>query len=164
MYLFLGFQIWFLPIAMFSTYFPFSRFKENEFELGSCAIQSSPLLAGKVSMISSIILSSLFLETSKRIVLFSIFSSEKLNCSSINAVTLSLAICNSFSFSQSLRFFRPFSVFLFNLSLGCTGTCFTKTTSSLVTLANLSLGCTGTSFAKATSSSSLLFSILIFFF
>ena len=113
-------------------------------------------------MILPIILSSLILETSKRIVLFTIFSGEKLNFSSKSTVTLSLAICDSFSFSQSLGCFRSVFIFLLNLSLGCTDTCFRKTMSSLVALANLSLGCTGTYFTKTTSSSSLLFGIFIF--
>ena len=70
------------------------------------------VIAGKCSMISSIILSLLILETSKRVNLFSIFSGEKLNFLSISVVTSSLAIRDSFSFSRSFGCFRPFFVFL----------------------------------------------------
>lgn len=113
-------------------------------------------------MILSIAFSALILEISKTIVLLSIFSDEKIKFPSMGTVAFSLAICDSFSFSSSLVFFRPFFRFSFQHVSQIEGPCFTKTTSSLVAFTNFSLGCTGNCSTKMISLSSLSF-IFCFF-
>ena len=104
----------------------------------------------------SIIVSSSTLEVPKSIVLYSIFSGRKLDFPSMNAETLSRAICSSVFFILSLGCINLF-VYFFSLSLGCKGTCLTNMTSSsfcfLVSLAKLSLGSRGTCLTNMTSSS-----------